>query len=202
MDQAHVIRHKVLIEGRSRRSVAREMGVSRNTVRKSLHLAEPYPFLIETSIEHPPSWWCGGLDQRCWDCRLCWFCSSAALDLDFLLPHHVSAKRRIYRALKGHRTDSIRQKLEIALHECRKLASELHAWVVKSEGDEEILPRLDLFEKPCPECGSHEWGFQTEFPLPPADGYQVVCRKCPRCAHAETEMAALRAFVQIEEDEG
>ena len=27
MDQVHVIRHKVLIEGRSRRSVAREMGV-------------------------------------------------------------------------------------------------------------------------------------------------------------------------------
>lgn len=41
MDQVHVIRHKVLIEGRSRRSVAREMGVSRNTVRKYLHVSEP-----------------------------------------------------------------------------------------------------------------------------------------------------------------
>jgi len=41
MDQVHVIRHKVLIEGRSRRSVAREMGVSRNTVRKYLRLSEP-----------------------------------------------------------------------------------------------------------------------------------------------------------------
>ena len=41
MDQVHVIRHKVLVEGRSRRSVAREMGVSRNTVRKYLHLSEP-----------------------------------------------------------------------------------------------------------------------------------------------------------------
>ena len=41
MDQVHVIRHKVLIEGRSRRSVAREMGVSRNTVRKYLRISEP-----------------------------------------------------------------------------------------------------------------------------------------------------------------
>lgn len=36
MDQAHVIRHKVLVEGRSARVVAREMGVSRNTVRRYL----------------------------------------------------------------------------------------------------------------------------------------------------------------------
>ena len=41
MDQVHVIRHKVLIDGRSRRSVAREMGVSRNTVRKYLRVSEP-----------------------------------------------------------------------------------------------------------------------------------------------------------------
>jgi len=29
MDQVHVIRHKVLIEGQSQRKVAREMGLSR-----------------------------------------------------------------------------------------------------------------------------------------------------------------------------
>ena len=36
MDQVHVIRHAVLKQGRSRRSVALELGVSRNTVRKYL----------------------------------------------------------------------------------------------------------------------------------------------------------------------
>jgi len=41
MDQVHVIRHKVLVEGRSRRCVALELGVSRNTVRKYLRVSEP-----------------------------------------------------------------------------------------------------------------------------------------------------------------
>lgn len=41
MDQVHVLRHKVLVEGRSRRSVAHELGISRNTVRRYLGDAPP-----------------------------------------------------------------------------------------------------------------------------------------------------------------
>ncbi|HLV00532.1 MAG TPA: hypothetical protein VKZ59_04660 [Acidobacteriota bacterium] len=41
MDQVHVIRYKVLQEGKSIRSVAREMGFSRNTIRKYLRVSEP-----------------------------------------------------------------------------------------------------------------------------------------------------------------
>ena len=41
MDKVHVIRHKVMVEGQSIRSVAQEMGVSRNTVAKYLELPEP-----------------------------------------------------------------------------------------------------------------------------------------------------------------
>ena len=41
MDQVHVIRHKVLVEGISIRAVARDLGVSRNTVRKYLEESEP-----------------------------------------------------------------------------------------------------------------------------------------------------------------
>jgi transposase len=41
MDQVHVIRHKVLVEAQSIRSVAREMGVGRNTIKKYLKLSEP-----------------------------------------------------------------------------------------------------------------------------------------------------------------
>ena len=43
MDQVHVIRHKVLVEGQSIRRVAREMGLSRITVRKYLERSEPGP---------------------------------------------------------------------------------------------------------------------------------------------------------------
>ena len=41
MDQVHVVRHKVLVEGRSQRAVARELGISRVTVRKYLEQAAP-----------------------------------------------------------------------------------------------------------------------------------------------------------------
>ena len=41
MAQVHVIRHKVHLEGKSVRSVAREMGVSRNTVAKYIKNPEP-----------------------------------------------------------------------------------------------------------------------------------------------------------------
>jgi DNA-binding transcriptional MocR family regulator len=40
MDKVYVIRHKVLVEGQSGRSVARELGVSRNTVSKYLQTSE------------------------------------------------------------------------------------------------------------------------------------------------------------------
>ena len=41
MDQVHVVRHKVLVEGRTQRSVAREMGLSRTTVGKYVGQAIP-----------------------------------------------------------------------------------------------------------------------------------------------------------------
>jgi transposase len=41
MDKGYVIRHKVFVEGRSARRVAREMGISRNTVRKYVEVSQP-----------------------------------------------------------------------------------------------------------------------------------------------------------------
>lgn len=41
VDQVHVVRHKVLVEGGGIRAVAREMGISRNTVRRYLEISEP-----------------------------------------------------------------------------------------------------------------------------------------------------------------
>jgi transposase len=52
VDQIHVVRHKVLVEGEGIRAVAREMGISRNTVRRYLELSEPVR--VEKSLRGQP----------------------------------------------------------------------------------------------------------------------------------------------------
>jgi DNA replication protein DnaC/predicted transcriptional regulator len=55
MDQVHVVRHKVLVEGRTQRSVARELGLARVTVRKYVDQAAPTRKL-ETAPRPRPVW--------------------------------------------------------------------------------------------------------------------------------------------------
>src|SRR5436190_12589701 len=55
MDQVHVVRHKVLVEGRSQRAVARELGLARVTVRK--YLEEAAPVQIRESVARPRPVW-------------------------------------------------------------------------------------------------------------------------------------------------
>ena len=55
MDQVHVVRHKVLVEGRSQRAVARELGLARVTVRKYLEQAVPLRKL-EAAPRPRPVW--------------------------------------------------------------------------------------------------------------------------------------------------
>ena len=54
MDQVHVIRHQVLVEGRSQRQVAKEFGISRLTVRK--YVSEAAPRRKETGPRARPVW--------------------------------------------------------------------------------------------------------------------------------------------------
>lgn len=54
VDQVHVVRHKVLVEGRSQRQVAKELGIARDTVRK--YLTESIPIRKETQPRHRPVW--------------------------------------------------------------------------------------------------------------------------------------------------
>jgi transposase len=54
VDQVHVIRHKVLVEGRSARQVARELGISRRTVRK--YLTKAVPIRTEAQSRSRPVW--------------------------------------------------------------------------------------------------------------------------------------------------
>jgi len=54
VDQVHVLRHKVLVEGRSQRQVAKELGISRLTVKK--YLTEAVPIRRETTPRARPVW--------------------------------------------------------------------------------------------------------------------------------------------------
>src|ERR1700744_5341227 len=54
MVQVHVIRHKVVVEGLSARRVAREMGVSRNTLQR--YLAQAAPTRVEAQPRGRPVW--------------------------------------------------------------------------------------------------------------------------------------------------
>ena len=55
MDQVHIVRHKVLVEGRSQRAVARELGLARVTVRKYLDQAIPLR-TVEAAPRPRPVW--------------------------------------------------------------------------------------------------------------------------------------------------
>ena len=54
VDQVHVIRHKVLVEGRSQRQVGRELGISRVTVCK--YLTQAGPARYDASARGRPVW--------------------------------------------------------------------------------------------------------------------------------------------------
>jgi transposase len=54
VDQVHVIRHKVLVDGRSQRQVAKEFGISRLTVRK--YVEEAVPIRKEAAPRARPVW--------------------------------------------------------------------------------------------------------------------------------------------------
>jgi transposase len=54
VDQVHVIRHKVLVEGRSQRQIAKEFGISRVTVRK--YIEEAVPIRKESAPRARPVW--------------------------------------------------------------------------------------------------------------------------------------------------
>jgi transposase len=54
VEQVHVIRHKVLVEGRSQRQVANQLGMSRLTVKK--YLRQAVPVRCEAQPRARPGW--------------------------------------------------------------------------------------------------------------------------------------------------
>src|SRR2546428_5575780 len=54
VDQVHVIRHKVLVEGRAQRQIAKEFGITRVTIRK--YVEEAVPIRKESAPRARPVW--------------------------------------------------------------------------------------------------------------------------------------------------
>jgi transposase len=156
MDQVHVIRHQVLVEGRSIRSVAGGMGISRNTVRK--YLVQPVPVRRESGPRARPVW------------------ERVARRIEELLeewsPRTTPKQRvtgtRLHRQLveEGHRVGITTVRLYLA--ERRRQAAEVYIPLVHRAGEE---VQVDFFDVTVEEDGRlrKAWKFLMRLMYSPRD---------------------------------
>ncbi len=138
MDKVYVIRHKVMVEGRSIRSVARELGISRNTVNRYLRQSEPVR--KESTPRSRPV-----IDK-------------VAPRIDEILEewkHRVTPKQRltgsrIHRQLIEDQYQVGITTVRDYLHEKRRRAAEVYIPLVHRPGDE---GQCDFFEVTVEESG-------------------------------------------------
>lgn len=145
MAQVHVIRHKVLVEGLSIRRVAREMGVSRNTVSK--YLKQPQPIRREESRRKP-------------------VLERVAPRIDALLvewsgrttPKQRITGTRIHRQLREEGYEVGTTTVRTYLREKRRQAAEVYIPLVYHPGD---VAQVDFFEVTVDEEGTRRkaWKF-------------------------------------------
>jgi transposase len=131
VDHVHAIRHQVLVQGRSRRIVAQEMGLSRNTVRK--YVEQPEPVRVEREARPRPT------------------LEAVRPRLDQLLEEwstRTTAKQRItgtriVRQLREEGFDVGTTLVRDYLRERRRLRSETYVPLVHRPGDDALI---DFFE--------------------------------------------------------
>jgi transposase len=151
MDKVYVIRHKVLVEGKSIRSVAHELGISRNTVSRYLRLSEPVR--KETGPRRRPV-----MDK-------------VAARIDEILEewkYRVTAKQRITgsRILRQLREDNYQVGITTVrdyLREKRRRTAEVYVPLVHRPGEE---GQFDFFEVTVEEEGElrHAWELLLHLP--------------------------------------
>jgi transposase len=154
MDKVYVIRHKVLVEGKSIRSVAREMGVSRNTVTRYLGASEPVR--VEGAPREKPV-----MDK-------------VAPRIDEILEewkHRVTPKQRITgsRILRQLHEDHYQVGITTVrdyLREKRRRSAEVYIPLVHHPGEE---GQFDFFEVTVEESGEFHKAWKLLLHLPYSD---------------------------------
>ena len=146
MDQVHVIRHKVLNEEQSIRQVSRDMGMSRNTVRK--YLKESEPVRKERKARARPVQ------------------SKVAPRIDELLEEWKTATTpkqritgaRVYRQLREEGYEVGSTTIREYLREKRRQSAEVYIPLIHRPGEE---AQVDFFEVTVAECGVRKrvWKF-------------------------------------------
>ncbi len=151
MDKVYVIRHKVMVEGKSIRSVARELGVSRNTVARYLTLSEP---VRKESIPRPRS-----------------VMDKVAPRIDEILEewkHRLTPKQRLtgtrlHRQLVEDHYQVGITTVRDYLQEKRRRSAEVYIPLVHRPGDE---GQMDFFDVTVEESGKlyHVWKLVLHLP--------------------------------------
>ena len=180
MDKVYVIRHKVLMEGKSIRSVARELGISRNTVSRYLRLSEPVR--KETGSRPRPV-----MDK-------------VAARIDEILKeweYRVTPKQRITgsRILRQLREENYRVGITTVrdyLREKRRQAAEVYVPLVHRPGDE---GQCDFFEVTVEEVGKlrRVWKLVLHLPYSGRDFLRIY-DTCDQLAFLDGHVRAAAHF--------
>jgi transposase len=180
MDKVHVIRHKVLVEGKSIRSVAKELGISRNTVSRYLGQSEP---------AHKES---GPRPRPVMD--------KVGPRIDEILEewsHRVTPKQRITgsRILRQLREDGFAVGITAVrdyLRERHRQSSEVYVPLLYRPGDE---GQFDFFEVTVEENGQfrHVWKLLLHLPYSERD-YLGFYDSCDQLAVLDGHVRAAKYF--------
>lgn len=146
METIHVIRHKHLVEGKSLRKIAREMGIHRNTVKE--YLAKSEPVRAETNERAQP------------------VMSVVGPEIDRLLEEwsgrttgkHRITSPRLHRQLREGGFEVGERTVRTYLAEKRRQSAEVYIPLIHRPGDE---AQVDFFEVTVDEAGQRRtvWKF-------------------------------------------
>lgn len=180
MDKVHVIRHKVIVEGQSIRSVAHEMGVSRNTVARYLKLSEPVR--VERLPREKPV--TDKVAPRIDEIMIEW--------ADRLAPKQRLTGSRLHRQLIEEHYQVGITVVRDYLREKRRRSAEVYVPLVHRPGEE---GQFDFFEVTVEEKGEfhHAWKLLLHFPYSGRD-FLWLYDSCDQLAFLDGHVRAALHF--------